>query len=469
MNEQHEVVPPRDLTPSQLYLDELLSNPPCKCRESCLVSLINDSVKQSSLVILMDEFKTLRMKDRPNFFVPYQQDYDSVQPYIFELEEITIPLCFVSTASVFKLTREKQKLCFISPSGRQELCRQRLNSDLMSATAKFLRSAPASTSMFQPWIKINWNHEAFSQFGPKSEKFGKHMRIHGIHPWNGDLLYAVKNQFVLPGLVPPTKYEQLLSELGGCQVTLTESQQSILQRLAILAPAQAKSAKWVKVATISLQNRKESQLHYISLKSNTLMGTYIAHLRQSCKPMEWEKWKPIIDEITVSCHFAIGLVARHTKSLDYILTSILYSPFHGLQNPHYDFKKEVLDKNGDNMYLGFTPLTEDGMFLQVWTKEGNGTVLYIPLGVVVILPSKTMHAGGFCSRAITGNLRLHFYFYLNAVPAESHNTNVYSDELGHFSERYHNAVGLGGVKEGDGTSALDMVVDCGRLPKLFAK
>ena len=94
------------------------------------------------------------------------------------------------------------------------------------------------------------------------------------------------------------------------------------------------------------------------------------------------------------------------------------------------------------MYLGFTPLTADGMFLQVWKGEGQGIVMYIPQGELVILPSSTLHAGGFCSRFRTGNTRLHFYFYLNNVAEKHYNTNVYDDKKGHFSSRYLNAEGL---------------------------
>ena len=454
---------PTQLDPLPLLLYELMDNPVCKCHKSCkscLVSLIDDSMGQATLVNLMTEFEELSIKGRVNFFKQYAQAYDCIQPYIFVSDDRTeataIPLCFNSTASIFKLSREYQKQYFISPSGRKELQKQRLNSDLMCATAQFLRTAPLLNSYFAPVAKIDWSHEAFVGFHCSIEHLQRHMTKHGIHPFKGDLTYAVKNSRTGTssgqGLGLITKYDQLLSELKGCHVTLTQAQNSLLQKLKKLAPAQATSKQWKKVAPISLQysqqNSKKKQMpstylvHYMPLESNTLLGTYTKHLRRSCQLMEWDQWKLIIDEITLSCQSAISSVSSETKTLDFVVTSILYSAIHGLQNPHYDFKNEVLDKNGENMYLGFSPLTEDGMFLQVWTKEGYGKVLYIPLGELVILPSSTMHAGGFCSRAHEGNLRLHFYFYLNKVPSETHNTNVYSDERGEFSEIYLNAVVL---------------------------
>ena len=500
LKETHELVQSDSdstlLGPLELLLYELMRNPTCKCTNSCLLSLINNSLGQASLIILMHDFQLLTMVERPAFFKSYAQDIDCVQPYVFVPDDRTelcsIPLCYTSTAAIFLLSRTCQKLCFTSPSGRKELKRQRLNSALMSSNAQYLRTAPHCTSLFLYPTQINWSHEAFVQFGCNDvEHLQKHMMKHGIHPWKGCLIYAVKNQPTEepwpPGVAPPTKYDQLLSDLDGCHVTLTDVQHSLLQKLAILAPAQASSSKWNKVAVISLQHSQQNSknlpplkkklVHYMSLESNTLWGTYQHHLRLNPQSGEWEERKLIIDEITVSCLSAISSVSScFLESLDYIHTSILYSAAHGLQNPHYDFKPDVLCKNGQNMYLGFTPLTEDGMFLQVWSKAGHGTVLYIPLGELVILPSKTMHAGGFCSRASTGNLRLHFYFYLNKVVPESHHTNVYFDEISDFSERYHNAVGLvkcnkavSGIEEGEGEKALGGTKERGSLFNLFAK
>ena len=460
-SEQHEIVRPDPITldPSLQLLYELMNNPACKCRQTCLVSLLNDSVGQASLVILMEDYNNLPMQERPLFFNCYAQEDDSAQPYVFvsddRSEAIAIPLCFKSTASIFQLSRTDQEKWFISASGRRNLTTQRLHSQLLCATAQFLRTGPHPTSMGQPLTKINWTHKAFLKFDRSRDHLQELMKKLGMHPWKGYLTYAVKYQRndedVLDTVPPPAQiYEVLLSQLGGCHITLTEAQHLLLQKLAKLAPTQATSSKWEKVSKISSQRSQlegkptnKYQVHYMSLKeSNTLMGTYQHYLKRRCESMEWEKWKLLINEITCAIQSAISSVARDEKSLGDTHTSILYSAAHALQNPHYDFKKEVLDKNGENMYLGFTPLTEDGMFLQVWTEEGNGKVVYIPLGEFLILPSKTMHAGGFCSRALTGNLRLHFYFYLNNVPAEPHNTNVYSDSLGEFHDRYHNSDGL---------------------------
>jgi hypothetical protein len=108
-----------------------------------------------------------------------------------------------------------------------------------------------------------------------------------------------------------------------------------------------------------------------------------------------------------------------------------------VQNPHYDFRVDYLaSSQASNIYLGFAPLTNDGMFLQVWTGQGHGTVVYIPFGSLLILPASTMHAGGYCSRARSGNLRLHFYFYLNDVVPPTSNTNVYGNHTGPYATNY---------------------------------
>lgn len=82
LKEQHEIVPPNptELEPLQLRLLELMANPACKCRQSCLISLIDDSMGRASLVILMDKFRKLTRQDRTDFFTSYAKEDNCVQP-----------------------------------------------------------------------------------------------------------------------------------------------------------------------------------------------------------------------------------------------------------------------------------------------------------------------------------------------------------------------------------------------------
>jgi len=95
------------------------------------------------------------------------------------------------------------------------------------------------------------------------------------------------------------------------------------------------------------------------------------------------------------------------------------------QMAHQDHDSDVIDKELDTLkissMIGFTPISEDGMMILVWTEgqhkkyrsqemiekdEDRVTkdldvapgqyFIYIPRGVFVALPASTIHAGGFC-------------------------------------------------------------------------
>uniref|UniRef100_A0A7S4T7Z9 Uncharacterized protein n=1 Tax=Ditylum brightwellii TaxID=49249 RepID=A0A7S4T7Z9_9STRA len=119
------------------------------------------------------------------------------------------------------------------------------------------------------------------------------------------------------------------------------------------------------------------------------------------------------------------------------------------QPPHVDYTWEILEEHGGELQLGFFPLTEEGMFLQVWPtqpphgasleKSIHGQIIYIPYGKLLVLPATTIHGGGFRTSA-NGNLRFHLYLSHSKLP--DHQTNKYTepnDKSRELSERYINA------------------------------
>lgn len=100
------------------------------------------------------------------------------------------------------------------------------------------------------------------------------------------------------------------------------------------------------------------------------------------------------------------------------------------QPAHVDYDYDVLDAYGKRLQLAFFPLTKEGMFLQVWKdpkiidKRVEGTIVFIPHGKMLILPSDTIHGGGF-RRGLGGNLRFHLY-----IEVEDINDNCGNDEGG---------------------------------------
>jgi hypothetical protein len=109
--------------------------------------------------------------------------------------------------------------------------------------------------------------------------------------------------------------------------------------------------------------------------------------------------------------------------------SYLRSSYTEPQKPHIDFHWDVFDK-ANQPFVAFSPLSHDGCFLQLWDKNapGPGNVCHIPFGVLLVVPGDTVHGGGFCS-TLKGDLRLHFYIFINQVNEVAY-SNTYVDRQG---------------------------------------
>ena len=146
------------------------------------------------------------------------------------------------------------------------------------------------------------------------------------------------------------------------------------------------------------------------------------------------------------------------------------------QPAHVDYDYTILQKYGERLFLAFFPLTEEGAFLQLWQddekktkkkkndsstatgeerKECEGTVVYIPYGKMLLMPSDTIHGGGF-KNGSAGNLRFHLYIALEDEKEDNeddegkitlldHPMNKYTEEHDkrrELCERFVNAKGL---------------------------
>jgi hypothetical protein len=116
------------------------------------------------------------------------------------------------------------------------------------------------------------------------------------------------------------------------------------------------------------------------------------------------------------------------------------------QPAHVDYSWDILASTKD-LQVGFAPLTEDGMFLQVWptapqeTTTVPGQIIYIPFGKLLVLPASTIHGGGFRT-AHHGNLRFHLYLAQNESKLPDYQTNKYTephDKGSELCDRYVDA------------------------------
>ncbi len=118
------------------------------------------------------------------------------------------------------------------------------------------------------------------------------------------------------------------------------------------------------------------------------------------------------------------------------------------QPAHVDYTWETIN-DSSNLNLGFFPLTNEGMFLQVWPRNDDvdqifGELVFIPEGRLLVLPASTIHGGGFRTTPYNdhGNLRFHLYMARGkGSKLPPHQSNKYTepyDKRRELCERYVN-------------------------------
>jgi hypothetical protein len=135
---------------------------------------------------------------------------------------------------------------------------------------------------------------------------------------------------------------------------------------------------------------------------------------------------------------SVLLEALNTDVKEY-LGSFLTTETSVPQPPHVDYTWEILERySSQDLNIGFFPLTQEGMFLQVWPRNHSsdstimGQIIYIPYGKLLVLPAHTIHGGGFRTTPspktqVNGNLRFHLYVASNKASLPDHQTNKYTE------------------------------------------
>ena len=139
-------------------------------------------------------------------------------------------------------------------------------------------------------------------------------------------------------------------------------------------------------------------------------------------------------------HIKKALNVKHVS----LSLNFMYSRSTKLQQPHVDFDWNSLDKYGNDLYVGFFPLTINGMEIVYWTEtadskmEGNcfGKKVCINYREMLLLPGKFPHAGGFCS-GLDGNPRCHLYIAVRNGKLSTSDGNQYNKRNGPlFSKKF---------------------------------
>jgi hypothetical protein len=138
------------------------------------------------------------------------------------------------------------------------------------------------------------------------------------------------------------------------------------------------------------------------------------------------------------------------------------------QPAHVDYPWQTLaGLAADDLFLAFFPLTSQGMILQLWPNDVAtkgachthtpvpGQLVFVPLDKMLIVPSHTIHGGGFKTISCPnrqrqcqlqqGNVRFHLYIATQGTPLPVCAQNVYTmpqDRRLELSQICLNAPGL---------------------------
>jgi hypothetical protein len=183
---------------------------------------------------------------------------------------------------------------------------------------------------------------------------------------------------------------------------------------------------------------------------------------------EWEqelaRFEKDVKETLDSCHIEVQ-------------SSFLKTDKTVAQPAHVDYSWKVLSERADELWLAFFPLTSQGMILQLWPHHGSrGLLVFIPLGKMLLVPSDTIHGGGFrtfpiqelerrnalnesdsadstqrdeCEKenVYAGNMRYHLYIATHGKSLPKFAQNIYTikgDKRRELSQVCTNAPGVNG-------------------------
>ena len=101
----------------------------------------------------------------------------------------------------------------------------------------------------------------------------------------------------------------------------------------------------------------------------------------------------------------------------------------GLQAPHYDL--EPWNYSTATVKLGFVPLDESSMFLEVWAPGSLfGEIVFVKYGTIFSIDKEVVHAGGFSE----SSRRMQFCFSSRALDIE--HKQIKTGIIGYHNNNY---------------------------------
>jgi hypothetical protein len=201
------------------------------------------------------------------------------------------------------------------------------------------------------------------------------------------------------------KYDVILDEL---QSIVSNFPQSMWKRVAKLSLAYSDggSIEFISSSHESLANWLIGNAKYGKLSKNSKQQN---NLKSFAENFESQITKSISNFVHKTNSHIVCLQPGTLRSVPGVT---------GPQRAHRDLTmKTYKEKFPGQVFIGFMPIKEDGVFLQVWNGPGVAKLVFIPYGNFLLLPANTIqHAGWMCTSLLHYSHRHHFYILVSKKP-----------------------------------------------------
>jgi hypothetical protein len=215
---------------------------------------------------------------------------------------------------------------------------------------------------------------------------------------------AIKNEQILLGATGDSHLQTFITSLHGYFIDLTiiPGYDNVLNKIYDIIKNLSGCRCWKRVNKISLSHAKGRAIEYTSSSLDsieswvTLNDSTITKNPGNCAKEQNSVHITAFEKYIKECisNFAFQS-PRHVVCLQ--PGALRSSPGTVPQRAHRDFSQKIYrDKFPGQVYIGFMPVSPDGMFLQVWNGPGTAKLVFIPFGNFLLLPGDADHTGWMC-------------------------------------------------------------------------
>jgi hypothetical protein len=420
---------------------------PCTSKFNC-TCLSNDWESDNHHTVLILQFKNISSDVKKQEFIE-RLITGSCDPVCFkrcfEIDTNKF-LCRFGLSKLLKLT--KREFAAVVPSAKQIsqrnkiICITEIFSAYVSYRTTLLKLPP--TRRDNTFIeRVEWSHPCFAEAVKKVQFIPGYRANGGIAKFvsNLQITSAIKNKKIILSAVGDNHLNKFITLVSGCVFDLTTFPgfHVFLDDLDLMIQ-NIPPRYWQRVAKHSLSVLNGGQIEYTSSPQQSLdswMSSFctrgkLLNLQTKLKLTIELFQKHIMQSIS---HFVFQTDEHHVVCLQ--PGALRSLPGTVPQKAHRDFTSKIYkDKFPGQVFIGFMPVTRDGMFLQIWNGPGEAKLVFIPYGKFLFLPGNTVHAGWMCTSTSTFNRRLHFYILVSKDPKSCNrketyffeNMNTYHDE-----------------------------------------